>query len=65
MNKHLHFAADNAIPVSTPQIYLGKQRLCDEDTDMGLRFTLRQLAPEVLPVTPRPKLVAPALAGVR
>ncbi len=48
LNKQLHFAADNQIPVSTPQVYLGKQRLCDEDTDMGLRFTLKQLAPEVL-----------------
>lgn len=49
LNKHLHFATDNAIPVSTPQLFFEKQRLCDEDTDLGLRFTLRQLAPEVLP----------------
>jgi hypothetical protein len=48
LNKHLHFAADNAVPVSTPQIYLGTRRLCDEDTDLGLRYTLKQLAPEVL-----------------
>ncbi len=48
LNHHLHFAADNNIPVSTPQVYLGKLRLCDEDTDMGLRYTLGQLAPEVL-----------------
>ncbi|MGC4091540.1 MAG: vitamin K epoxide reductase family protein [Polyangiaceae bacterium] len=48
LNNHLHFASDNNIPVSTPQVYLGKQRLCDEDTDLGLRFTLGQLAPEVL-----------------
>lgn len=48
LNHHLHFASDNAIPVSTPQVYLGKLRLCDEDTDMGLRYTLGQLAPEVL-----------------
>ena len=48
LNKHLHFAADNNVPVSTPQVFLGKQRLCDEDTDLGLRFTLKQLAPEVL-----------------
>jgi uncharacterized membrane protein len=49
LNKHLHFATDNAVAVSTPQVFLGKQRVCDEDTDMGLRFALRQLAPEVLP----------------
>lgn len=48
LEKHLQFAIDNGVPVSTPQIYLGGQRICDEDTDLGLRFTLRQLAPEVL-----------------
>lgn len=48
LNKHLHFAADNAVAVSTPQVFLGKQRICDEDTDMGLRYTLRILAPEVV-----------------
>ncbi|HET9959882.1 MAG TPA: hypothetical protein VFQ61_35565, partial [Polyangiaceae bacterium] len=48
LNAHLHFASDNAIPVSTPQLYLGQQRVCDEDTDIGLRFTLAQLAPALL-----------------
>ncbi len=48
LNAHLHFASDNAIPVSTPQVYLGTRRVCDEDTDIGLRYTLSQLAPEVL-----------------
>jgi uncharacterized membrane protein len=48
LNNHLHFASENNIPVSTPQMYLGKRRICDEDTDLGLRFTLAQLAPEVL-----------------
>jgi uncharacterized membrane protein len=48
LNYHLHFASDNAVPVSTPQVYLGKRRVCDEDTDIGLRYTLAQLAPEVL-----------------
>ena len=28
--------------------YLGDARLCDEDTDLGLRYALSQLAPEVL-----------------
>ncbi len=49
LNNQLHFAAENAILVSTPQLYLGAQRVCDEDTDIGLRFTLSRLAPEVLP----------------
>lgn len=48
LNNHLHFASDNSVPVSTPQMYLGKRRVCDEDTDLGLRYTLGQLAPEVL-----------------
>jgi uncharacterized membrane protein len=49
LNQQLHFAADNAIPVSTPQMYLGERKVCDEDTDLGLRYTLTQLAPEVVP----------------
>lgn len=48
LNQHLHFASDNSVPVSTPQVYLGKRRVCDEDTDIGLRYTLAELAPEVL-----------------
>jgi hypothetical protein len=48
LNNQLHFASDNNIPVSTPQVYLGKKRICDEDTDIGLRYTLGQLAPELV-----------------
>jgi hypothetical protein len=48
LNRHLHFAADNGIPVSTPQMFFGTKRFCDEDTDIGLTYTLSQLAPEVL-----------------
>ncbi len=48
LNRHLHFAVDNGIPISTPQIFIDGQRLCDEDIDMGLMFALRQLAPELL-----------------
>lgn len=49
LNAHLHYAAENGVPLSTPQMYLGTERICDEDTDMGLAFTLKQMAPEVLP----------------
>lgn len=49
LNQHLHFAANNHIAVSTPQMFLGERRVCDEDTDLGMRYTLAQLAPEVLP----------------
>ena len=48
LNQQLHFAANNHVPVSTPQMFLGDERICDEDTDLGLKYTLAQLAPEVL-----------------
>jgi uncharacterized membrane protein len=48
LNNHLHFASDNSVPVSTPQLYLGDKKVCDEDTDLGLRYTLTQMAPEVV-----------------
>ncbi len=49
LNMHLHYAANAHVPVSTPQMYLGDRRICDEDTDLGLRYTMTELAPEVLP----------------
>ncbi len=53
LNQELQFAASNHVPVSTPQFYLKQgdklQRVCDEDTDLGLRYAMGQLAPEVLP----------------
>jgi uncharacterized membrane protein len=48
LNQQLHLAANAHIPVSTPQMFLGEQRICDEDTDLGLKYTMAQLAPEVL-----------------
>jgi uncharacterized membrane protein len=48
LNQQLHYASDNHIPVSTPQMFLGEKRICDEDTDLGLKYTLAQLAPQVL-----------------
>ncbi|MEN9578942.1 MAG: hypothetical protein RJA70_1951 [Pseudomonadota bacterium] len=48
LNKHLHYAVDNSIAVSTPQLYLGDQRFCDEDSDIGLSYTMAKLAPEVV-----------------
>jgi uncharacterized membrane protein len=48
LNRHLHFASTNHIPVSTPQMFLGDKRICDEDTDLGLKYTLSELAPGVL-----------------
>ncbi len=54
LNEQLQFAASNHIPVSTPQMYMQESgdklgRVCDEDTDLGLKYAMGQLAPEVLP----------------
>ena len=46
VNKALRFAVANALPVMTPQLYVGGTRLCDEDTDLGLEFALRRLISE-------------------
>ncbi len=43
----LRYIVDNKLPVSTPQLFLGDTRLCDEDSDIGLAFTLRKLAPNL------------------
>ncbi|WP_437314483.1 vitamin K epoxide reductase family protein [Sorangium sp. So ce385] len=45
LNRMLRFIVDNKLPVSTPQMFLGTTRLCDEDTDIGLSYAIRQLAP--------------------
>jgi uncharacterized membrane protein len=47
MDKMLRYAVDNKLPVSTPQMFLGETRLCDEDTDIGLAYALRKLAPSL------------------
>jgi len=53
LNQELQFAASNHVPVSTPQMYLKEGdklgRVCDEDTDLGLKYAMGQLAPEVVP----------------
>ncbi len=47
LDRVLQFAVANKIPVSTPQMMLGAQRICDEDTDLGMAYTMKQIAPEV------------------
>jgi uncharacterized membrane protein len=47
LTKSLRWAVANAIPVLTPQLFVGDGRVCDEDTDLGLEYTLaRMLSPE-------------------
>lgn len=45
VNQNLHYASNNHVPISTPQMFLGDRRVCEEDTDLGLKYTLSQLAP--------------------
>jgi hypothetical protein len=47
LDRVMRFAVDNRLPVSTPQLFVGETRLCDEDTDIGLAYTLPRLAPEL------------------
>ncbi|MEW6749881.1 MAG: vitamin K epoxide reductase family protein [Candidatus Latescibacterota bacterium] len=40
LNRSLRWAVSNSLPVLAPQLYVGKQKLCDEDTDLGLEYAL-------------------------
>lgn len=42
LTKSLRWAVANAVPVLTPQLFVKDRRLCDEDTDLGLEYTLRK-----------------------
>jgi hypothetical protein len=39
----LRWAVRNQVPVLTPQFYVEGKRLCDEDTDLGLEYTLTRM----------------------
>jgi uncharacterized membrane protein len=43
VNKSLRFAVANALPVLTPQLFIGDKRVCDEDTDLGLEYTVHHM----------------------
>ena len=43
LNKSLRWAVQNALPVLTPQLFIGDKRVCDEDTDLGLEYTVTRL----------------------
>jgi len=79
LTKSLRWAVANAIPVLTPQLFVGDSRMCDEDTDLGLEYTLtRMLSPEAererarrraaepprAPPPPRPAVVEDLQAAV-
>jgi protein-disulfide isomerase len=43
INKSLRWAVANQLPVLTPQIYVDGTKLCDEDTDLGMDYSLSRL----------------------
>jgi hypothetical protein len=43
LNKSLRWAVANALPVLTPQLFIGDTRVCDEDTDLGLEYTVARM----------------------
>ena len=43
LTKSLRWAVANAIPVLTPQLFVGNARMCDEDSDLGLEYTLSKM----------------------
>ncbi len=43
LTQSLRWAVRNQIPVLTPQLYVDGKRLCDEDTDLGLEYTLTRM----------------------
>lgn len=45
LDEMMRFAVKNKLPVATPQLFIGTQRLCDEDVDIGLSYALAKLAP--------------------
>lgn len=41
--KSLRWAVANALPVLTPQLFVREKRMCDEDTDLGLEYSLKKM----------------------
>jgi uncharacterized membrane protein len=72
LTKSLRWAVANGIPVLTPQLFVGNARMCDEDSDLGLEYTLSKMLspsgrqarasikPPPKPAAPKPPPAAPA-----
>jgi uncharacterized membrane protein len=43
LNKSLRWTVKNQLPVMTPQLYVNGVKLCDEDSDLGMDFTLHHM----------------------
>jgi uncharacterized membrane protein/protein-disulfide isomerase len=46
LSQSLRWAVRNQVPVLTPQFYVNGKRVCDEDTDLGLEYTLTRMLQE-------------------
>jgi len=67
LNKSMRWIVANGIRVLTPQVFIGNVKLCDEDVDLGLEYTLSNMldrqARGALAVTPLDKAPPPAGPG--
>jgi uncharacterized membrane protein len=43
LNRSLRLAVANSLPVATPQLFVRGQKVCDEDTDLGLEYVLSRM----------------------
>jgi hypothetical protein len=43
LNRSLRWAVANSLPVATPQLFVRGQKVCDEDTDLGLEYVLSRM----------------------
>jgi uncharacterized membrane protein len=43
LNKALRWLTSNSLPVLTPQLYVHGKKICDEDIELGLEYTLTRL----------------------
>ena len=43
LTKSLRWAVANGLSVLTPQLFVRDRRMCDEDTDLGLDYSLKKM----------------------
>lgn len=55
LNRSLRWVVSNSLSVLTPQLFVNGEKICDEDTDLGLEYVLtRKLAEQRVTSAPRP-----------
>jgi len=53
LNRSLRWTVANSLPVVTPQLFVRGQKVCDEDTDLGLEYVLSRMLSGRQPVEQR------------